>query len=278
MGVTTEQVILVTGATDGLGRAVATKLAERGATVLLHGRDETRLADSLERIRAETQNEKLRTYRADFSSLDEVGGMAERIVGDQDRIDVLVNNAGIGTALPGEGERMESRDGHELRFAVNYLAHFLLTRRLVSLIVSSAPARIVNVSSAGQAPIDFDDVMLERAYDGVQAYCQSKLAQIMLTFDLAEELRDESVTVNCLHPATYMPTKIVLHARGNAISSLEEGVEATLRLAADAELDGVTGRYFNGQNEARAHPQAYDPDARRRLRELSERLAGATGR
>jgi NAD(P)-dependent dehydrogenase (short-subunit alcohol dehydrogenase family) len=278
MRAATEQVILVTGATDGLGRAVATELATRGATLLLHGRDETRLADIVERIRAETQNEKLRTYRADFSSLDEVGGMAERIVGDQDRIDVLVNNAGIGTALPGDGERMESRDGHELRFAVNYLAHFLLTRRLVSLIVSSAPARIVNVSSAGQAPIDFDDVMLERAYDGVQAYCQSKLAQVMLTFDLAEELRDESVTVNCLHPATYMPTKIVLHARGSAISTLEEGVEATLRLAAGAELDGVTGRYFNGQNEARAHPQAYDPDARRRLRELSERLVGATGR
>jgi NAD(P)-dependent dehydrogenase (short-subunit alcohol dehydrogenase family) len=278
MRAATEQVILVTGATDGLGRAVATELAKPGAKLLLHGRDETRLAGTVERIRAETQNEKLRTYRADFSSLDEVGGMAERIVRDEDRIDVLVNNAGIGTALPGEGERMESRDGHELRFAVNYLAHFLLTRRLVSLIVSSAPARIVNVSSAGQAPIDFDDVMLERAYDGVQAYCQSKLAQVMLTFDLAEELRDESVTVNCLHPATYMPTKIVLHARGSAISTLEEGVEATLRLAADAELDGVTGRYFNGQNEARAHPQAYDPDARCRLRELSERLAGATGR
>ena len=236
------------------------------------------MADTAERIRAETQNDRLRTYRADFSSLDEVGGMAGRIGRDQDRIDVLVNNAGIGTTLPGDGERLESRDGHELRFAVNYLAHFLLTRRLVSLIVSSAPARIVNVSSAGQAPIDFDDVMLERAYDGVQAYCQSKLAQVMLTFDLAEELRDQRVIVNCLHPATYMPTKIVLHARGSAISTLEEGVEATLRLAANAELDGVTGRYFNGQNEARAHPQAYDPDARRRLRELSERLAGATGR
>jgi NAD(P)-dependent dehydrogenase (short-subunit alcohol dehydrogenase family) len=274
----TEQVVLVTGATDGLGKAVATELAERGATLLLHGRDETRLADTAERIRAETQNDRLHTYRADFSSLDEVGGMAGLIVRDQDRIDVLVNNAGIGTTLPGDGERLESRDGHELRFAVNYLAHFLLTRRLLSMIVSSAPARIVNVSSAGQAPIDFDDVMLERAYDGVQAYCQSKLAQVMLTFDLAEELRDQRVIVNCLHPATYMPTKIVLHARGSAISTLEEGVEATLRLAADAELDGVTGRYFNGQNEARAHPQAYDPDARRRLRELSERLAGATGR
>jgi NAD(P)-dependent dehydrogenase (short-subunit alcohol dehydrogenase family) len=273
-----EQVILVTGATDGLGRAVATELAARGATLLLHGRDETRLAGTAERIRAETQNDKLDTYRADFSSLEEVGRMAGRIVRDQDRIDVLVNNAGIGTALPGDGERMESRDGHELRFAVNYLAHFLLTRRLVSLIVSSAPARIVNVSSAGQAPIDFDDVMLQRSYDGVQAYCQSKLAQVMFTFDLAEELRDERVTVNCLHPATYMPTKIVLHARGSAVSTLEEGVEATLRLAANADLDGVTGRYFNGQNEARAHPQAYDPDARRRLRELSERLAGTSGR
>jgi NAD(P)-dependent dehydrogenase (short-subunit alcohol dehydrogenase family) len=271
---TAEQVIMVTGATDGLGRALATELAGRGATLLLHGRDEVRLADTVERIRAENANEKPRTYVADFSSLDEAGGMAERIERDQGRIDVLVNNAGIGTTLPGDGVRMESRDGHELRFAVNYLAHFLLTRRLESLIVRSAPARIVNVSSAGQAPIDFDDVMLERAYDGVQAYCQSKLAQVMLTFDLAEELRDAGVTVNCLHPASYMPTKIVMHARGSAVSTLEEGRDATMRLAADAALDGVTGRYFNGQSEARAHPQAYDPDARRRLRELSERLVG----
>jgi NAD(P)-dependent dehydrogenase (short-subunit alcohol dehydrogenase family) len=271
---TAEQVIMVTGATDGLGRALATELAGRGATLLLHGRDGARLADTVERIRAENANEKLRTYVADFSSLDEAGEMAERIQRDQGRIDVLVNNAGIGTTLPGDGVRMESRDGHELRFAVNYLAHFLLTRRLESLIVRSAPARIVNVSSAGQAPIDFDDVMLERAYDGVQAYCQSKLAQVMLTFDLAEELRDAGVTVNCLHPASYMPTKIVMHARGSAVSTLEEGRDATMRLAADAALDGVTGRYFNGQSEARAHPQAYDPDARRRLREFSERLVG----
>ena len=271
---TAEQVILVTGATDGLGRALAIELAGRGATLLLHGRDEARLADTVERIRAENGNERLRTYRADFSSLDEVGELAERIERDQERVDVLVNNAGIGTALPGGGVRMESRDGHELRFAVNYLAHFLLTRRLESLIVRSAPARIVNVSSAGQAPIDFDDVMLERTYDGVQAYCQSKLAQVMFTFDLAEERRDAGVTVNCLHPASYMPTKIVMHARGSAVSTLAEGLDATMRLAADAELEGVTGRYFNGRSEARAHPQAYDPDARRRLRELSERLVG----
>jgi NAD(P)-dependent dehydrogenase (short-subunit alcohol dehydrogenase family) len=116
--------------------------------------------------------------------------------------------------------------------------------------------------------------MLERGYDGVQAYCQSKLAQVMLTFDLADELRDRRITANCLHPATYMPTKIVTHDGRSPISSLEEGTAATLRLVVDPELDGVSGRYFDGQSEARANAQAYDVDARRRLRELSERLVG----
>lgn len=271
---TAEQVILVTGATDGLGRAVATRLAERGATLLLHGRDETRLADTVQRIGARRGTGKLRTYRSDFSSLAEVRDMAELVERGEERIDVIVNNAGVGSTLPGDGERVESRDGYELRFAVNYLAHFLLTRRLRSLIVRSAPARIVNVSSAGQAPIDFNDVMLERSYDGTRAYCQSKLAQIMFTFDLAEELRDAGITVNCLHPASLMPTKIVMHARGAAISTLEEGLDATLRLVADPELDRITGLYFDGRDEAQANPQAYNPDARRRLRELSERLVG----
>jgi NAD(P)-dependent dehydrogenase (short-subunit alcohol dehydrogenase family) len=267
-----DQVILVTGATDGLGKALAEELVARGATVLLHGRDDQRGRDAISQIADETGSDKLEWYRADLASLDEVSALAEAIGHDQDRIDVLVNNAGIGTNLPGEGKHLESRDGYELRFAVNYLAPFLLTRLLLPLITRSAPARIVNVSSAGQAPIDFDDVMLERSYSGVQAYCQSKLAQVMFTFDLAEEIRDENVTVNCLHPATYMPTKIVFAARGSAVSSLEEGVEATLRLTIDPELDGVTGRYYDGLRESRAHPQAYDPEARRRLRELSERL------
>jgi NAD(P)-dependent dehydrogenase (short-subunit alcohol dehydrogenase family) len=200
--------------------------------------------------------------------------MAERIQRERDELHALVNNAGIGTTLPGDGARLDSRDGYELRFAVNYLAHFLLTRLLQPLIVRSAPARIVNVSSAGQAPIDFDDVMLERRYNGVQAYCQSKLAQVMFTFDLAEEKRDTGVTANCLHPATYMPTKIVTHAGASPTSSLEKGTRAVLRLVADPELDGVSGRYFDGESEAAAHRQAYDPDARRRLRELSERLVG----
>src|SRR6266700_7390231 len=208
-----EHVILITGATDGLGKAVAMQLARTGATLLLHGRDETRGQRTLEEIRAQTGNTRLRWYRAGFSQLSQVRALAERLVREQERIDVLVNNVGIGTTLPGGGARQESEDGYELRFAVNYLAPFLLTRLLLPTLRQSAPARIVNVSSAGQAPIDFGDVMLERRYDGVQAYCQSKLALVMFTFDLAEELAGTGVTANCLHPATYMPTKMVLAER-----------------------------------------------------------------
>ncbi len=186
---------------------------------------------------------------------------------------ILITGATDGLGR-GDGRRMASRDGYELRFAVNYLAGYLLTRLLLGTLESSAPARIVNVSSAGQAPIDFDDVMLERNYSGVQAYCQSKLAQVMFTLDLAAELREREVTATCLHPATYMPTKMVLEGGIDPISSLQEGVDATLRLVADPELDGVSGRYFNGLRAADPHPQAFDADARRQLRELSDRLCG----
>jgi NAD(P)-dependent dehydrogenase (short-subunit alcohol dehydrogenase family) len=269
----TESTILITGATDGLGRAVATELARDGAHLLLHGRDDARGEGLLAELRAETGNERLQWYRADLASLPEVRELGERVAADHEQLHVLVNNAGVGTSIPGHGERLESADGHELRFAVNYLAPFLLTRLLVPLLVASAPARIVNVASAGQANIRFDDVMLEREYDGWQAYCQSKLALVMLTLDLADELRDRSVTANTLHPGTFMPTKMVLEAGREPVDSLETGVDATLRLIRDPDLDGVTGRYFDRQREERALDQAYDPAARARLRELSEQLA-----
>jgi NAD(P)-dependent dehydrogenase (short-subunit alcohol dehydrogenase family) len=267
-----QQTILITGATDGLGRALAHELAAGGATLLLHGRDEARGRDTLAEIERASANDKLRWLCADLASLEEVRGLGERVAAEVEHLDVLVNNAGIGTTVPGDGQRMESRDGYELRFAVNYLAGYLLTHLLLDTLERSAPARIVNVSSAGQAPIDFDDVMLERRYSGVQAYCQSKLAQIMFTFDLADALRERDVTATCLHPATYMPTKMVLASGTTPVSSLEEGVEATLRLVADPELDGVSGVYFNGLRQAEPHPQALDAHARAELRELSDRL------
>jgi NAD(P)-dependent dehydrogenase (short-subunit alcohol dehydrogenase family) len=269
-----EQTILITGATDGLGRGVATELAGRGATLLLHGRDETRGAETLAAIREATANERLRFYRADLASLEEVRELARRVDRDTERLDCLVNNAAIGTADPGGGERLESVDGHELRFAVNYLAVFVLTRMLAPLLARSAPARVVNVTSAGQASIDFDDLMLERRYDGLQAYGQSKLAQMMFTFDLAEELRDDGVTVNAVHPSTYMPTKMVRAAGISPASTLEDGVRATVRLIADPELDLTTGAYFDREHESAAHSQAYDEGARAALRSLSERLTG----
>jgi NAD(P)-dependent dehydrogenase (short-subunit alcohol dehydrogenase family) len=265
---------MITGATDGLGRALASELASAGATLLIHGRDESRGRQAIAELEAAAGDGQVHWLRADLSSLEEVRALARRVAGEWERLDVLVNNAGIGTTLPGEGRRLESEDGYELRFAVNYLAGYLLTRMLLEQLGGSAPARVVNVSSAGQAQIDFDDVMLERRYDGVQAYCQSKLAQIMFTFDLAEELDGEVVSATCLHPATYMPTKMVRAAGMSPISTLREGVESTLRLVAGPELEGVTGAYFNGIQPATPHPQALDRDARRRLRELSDRLCG----
>jgi NAD(P)-dependent dehydrogenase (short-subunit alcohol dehydrogenase family) len=264
-----EPKILVTGATDGLGKHVAFELATSGATVLLHGRNPERLQDTLEEIRNETGSEKLSSYLADLSSLGEVRALAKRVLTEQDRLDVLVNNAGVIAR-----ERRESEDGYELTFAVNYLAHFLLTRLLAPLLRDFAPARVVNVASAGQSPIDFDDVMLERSYDPMRAYTQSKLAQVMFTFELAEHLRDSGVTVNALHPASLMDTKMVLETFGRSMSTVEEGAEATVRLAASPELEGITGRYFDGTREGRANPQAYDAEARKRLWNLSEELCG----
>jgi NAD(P)-dependent dehydrogenase (short-subunit alcohol dehydrogenase family) len=270
-----ETVVLITGATDGLGRGVAERLAADGANVHLHGRDPERLAATAAEIQGNTGNKRLVTHLADLASLDEVRALAADVERSTDRLHVLISNAGIGTGKPDKTTRQESRDGYELRFAVNYLAGFLLTMQLLPLLRRSVPARIVNVASLGQAPIDFDDVMLEENYSGGRAYSQSKLAQITFGFELGERLLGDEITVNSLHPATYMPTKIVLEEAGHSIDSLEEGVEATVRLAISPDLELTTGRFFDRQREARAHDQAYDREARGRLWDLSVNLTGA---
>jgi NAD(P)-dependent dehydrogenase (short-subunit alcohol dehydrogenase family) len=262
-----EATILVTGATDGLGRRVAQELTAMGATVLLHGRSPERIEATLEELRSQTGSEKANSYLADLSSLEAVRNLAERILSGEDRLDVLVNNAGVISR-----ERKESEDGYELTFQVNYLSHFLLTRLLLPLLKDSA--RIVNVASAGQSPLDFSNLMLERGYDAMKAYSQSKLAQVMFTFELAERLRGTRVTVNALHPASLMDTKMVQSTFGYNMSTVEEGTEAVVRLAVSQEVDRVTGRYFDGKREARANRQAYDPQARDRLWVLSEQLCG----
>jgi NAD(P)-dependent dehydrogenase (short-subunit alcohol dehydrogenase family) len=264
-----EATILVTGATDGLGKHVASALARRGATVLVHGRSPERLEVTLEELRGQTSSQKVCSYLADLSSLAAVRDLADRILSEYDRLDVLVNNAGIIVQ-----ERKASEDGYELTFAVNYLSHFLLTSLLLPLLKDSAPARVVNVASAGQSPIDFSNLMLEQGYDAMRAYSQSKLAQVIFTFELAERLQGTGVTVNALHPASLMDTKMVHSTFGYTMSTVEEGARAVVRLAVSTEVERVTGRYFDGTREARADGQAYDKEAKQMLWELSEELCG----
>lgn len=262
---------LVTGATDGVGRVVAKALGKDGWRVLAHGRDRQRGEALVKEI--EQAGGSATFLQADLASLAEVRHLAAEVRKTTDRLELLINNAGIGTAGETPG-RQVSADGHELRFAVNYLAGFLLTYELLPLIKASAPARIVNVSSAGQQAIDFSDVMLTRHYSGVAAYCQSKLAQIMFTVDLAQELSGSGVIVNALHPSTYMNTTMVKRSGISPMSRVEDGAEAILQLAVSPKLKGRSGLYYNVLNESRANPQAYDAEARRRLRALSQELTG----
>jgi NAD(P)-dependent dehydrogenase (short-subunit alcohol dehydrogenase family) len=266
------KVALVTGSTDGLGKAVALKLADLGATVLIHGRNEERGNALVGAIKKSSPGCAM-FYRADFSSLAEVRELAAAVQKDHKRIHLLINNAGIGTAdSKGSKNRELSADGHELRFAVNYLSGYLLTRLLIPTLVAGAPSRVVNVASLSQRPIEFDDVMLERNYDAGRAYAQSKLAQIMFTQDLAPELAVKNITVNSLHPATYMDTTMVRSAGLAPRTSVEEGANAVLYVATSPELKLKSGLFFNGTREMQANAAAYDPEARRQLRELSERL------
>jgi len=270
---TDQQTIFITGATDGLGRALAHRLAAAGHVVLLHGRDQQKLDSTATEIADQHSISKPRTFRADLASLAEVRRLADEVLAAATRLDVFVSNAGIGFGEPDGRDRRTSADGYELRFAVNYLAGFLLTERLLPLLRQSAPARIVNIASLGQEPLDFDDLMLERDYSGIRAYCQSKLAQIMSGFELADRMPDGQVTVNSLHPATFMPTKMVLAER-SSVDTLEEGVHSTERLAIDPALAGVTGRFFDHTSEVTANAQAYDAAARAQLWTVSEQLTG----
>jgi NAD(P)-dependent dehydrogenase (short-subunit alcohol dehydrogenase family) len=259
-------IVLVTGATSGLGRYLAQQLARSGWSVLVHGRDPERtneLADEL--------GGGARPYVADMASLAAVRRLAEQVREDVPRLDVLVNNAGIGFGPP-DSARQVSQDGHELRFAVNYLAPVLLTQLLMPLLTASAPSRIVNVGSIGQIGFDPHDAEFEHGYNGLDAYRRAKLALAAFTFDLAGELRDAKVTVNCLHPATFMNTAMVIEGGIEPTSTVEEGGAATMRLITDPSLDGVTGEFFNGQVAARALPEAYDEGFRRDLREVTGRM------
>jgi NAD(P)-dependent dehydrogenase (short-subunit alcohol dehydrogenase family) len=261
-----QPVILVTGSTAGLGAEVARRLAADGVHVIVHGRSRERGEAMVAEIGADGRGSAA-FYTADLAELDQVRALADAILRDYDRLDVLVNNAGIWL---NDGQRHVNDAGHELHFAVNYLAGVVLTRRLLPLLERSAPARVVNVASAAQQPIDFQDLMLEDRYTPGLAYARSKLAQVLFTVDLATELADREITVVALHPATLMDTPMVRAAGVPPRSTVDEGADALMNLIVGPDIE--SGQYFDGLRPARAHAQAYDAEARARLREVTEAL------
>jgi NAD(P)-dependent dehydrogenase (short-subunit alcohol dehydrogenase family) len=262
-------VALVTGSTDGLGREVALRLGRAGYHVIIHGRNAERGEAVVQEIEAHEGSASL--IIADLASMAQVRQLAATVLRDYSRLDVLVNNAGIGR---GEDTtiRQETQDGFEMRLGVNYLSHFYLTRTLLPLLKASAPARIVNISSTAQQAFDFDNVMLERDYDGARAYAQSKLALIMMAIDLSEELEGTGVTANAVHPAVYMATTMVLSRGGTPMTTIDEGADPVLQVIV-SPIAG-SGNYYRQAENVRADAQAYDANARRQLRELAMRLTG----
>ena len=259
---------LVTGSTDGLGVELARQLGALGAFVIVHGRNAERGEEVVRKIQTAGPGDAA-FYRADLASLAEVRSLAAQVRARHKRLDLLINNA----AARNPGDRRVSTDGHEFVLAVNYLSHFLLTRELLPLLEAGAPARIVNVSSIAQSPIDFTDIPMERGkFNYFQAYGRSKLAQIMFTIDLAARLDPSKVTVTSLHPARSMNTPRVTLLGAEVASSVEEGAEAVMNLAVSPETKSKTGVYFNQLTEARANAQAYDAEARAKLWALSEQL------
>jgi NAD(P)-dependent dehydrogenase (short-subunit alcohol dehydrogenase family) len=230
---------------------------------VLDGRDAGRTDQLVAELRTEGEAEG---FVADLASLAQVRRLGEEVAAAHPRLDVLINNAGVGGGPRGSGREV-SADGHELRLAVNYLAPVALTRALLPQLKAGAPARIVNVGSAGQEPLDFDDPELTRGYSGMSAYCRSKFALAAHTFALAEELGDSGVSVNVLHPATYMDTAMVREGGIAPWNTVADGAPGVLALAT---RDLGTGGYFDGTRPARAHEQAYD-------REVQRRLAAVTG-
>jgi NAD(P)-dependent dehydrogenase (short-subunit alcohol dehydrogenase family) len=238
--------------------------------VLVHGRDGERAAEVVDKISRDGGSAE--AVLADLSSLAQVRMLVDRVSGDHGAVALLVNNAGLGAGKPPYRKRQLSQDGHELRLAVNYLAPALLARLMIPVLKDGAPARIVNIGSVGQAPVDFADLRMDKGYTGAQAYFRSKFALAVFSFNLAEELRGCGVTVNCLHPASLMNTRMVRESMIPPMSSVNAGREAVMNLAIGPAGGSGTGRYFDGLREARAHESTYDPAIRSRLGAVTDEL------
>jgi retinol dehydrogenase-12 len=270
MGEREDRVMLVTGATDGIGKQTALELLRKGAQVIVHGRTEAKVAATVEALRAAVPGAQVSGVTFDLASLAAVRAGAARVLAHHPQLHVLVNNAGVFLH-----QRQLTVDGHETTFAVNHLAPFLLTELLRERLVASGPARVVNVSSgthtSGQ--IDLKDLMQDRRYSGFAAYSASKLANVLHANALAARHDPAQLTANSLHPGV-IGTKLLTAGWGAGGGSLENGARTSVKLATDPGLAGVTGRYFSDAREAKAAPAAHDATLREGLWNASAKLVG----
>jgi retinol dehydrogenase 14 len=274
-----EKVCLITGATSGIGKATAMGLASMGASVVMVGRDRGRGEAALAEIKEKSANVSVHLLLANLSSQEEVRRLADEFKEAYPRLDVLINNAGVFRS-----DRTTTPDGLETTFAVNHLAHFLLTDLLLDVLKASAPSRIVNVSSGDHSngTIDFDDLQGEKGYKGAKAYSQSKLANVLFTYELAWRLEGTGVSANCLHPGAGIRTNFgsgvsgvlgfTVRALKPLMKSPEKGAETSIYLASSPEVEGLSSRYFAKKAGARSSVVSHDERLARRLWEVSEDL------
>ncbi|MHB8113646.1 MAG: SDR family oxidoreductase [Bellilinea sp.] len=281
------KVCMVTGATSGMGEMTARRLAELGATVILVGRSRERGDETLRRIVAATGNTSVELMLADLSSQAQIRQLVQQFKSRYQQLHVLVNNAGAWIT-----SRQESIDGIEMTFALNHLGYFLLTNLLLDTLKASAPARIINVASYGHVSgrIDFDDLQGRRGYNGMQAYRQSKLANVLFTYELARRLAGTGVTVNAVNPGLVatrfglnnfgvIPARIVnllLKLYGMVGTNAEQGAQTSIYLATSPNVEGVTGKYFERQTAVPSSEGSYDPATASRLWQVSEAMTGLT--
>lgn len=275
------KICMVTGATSGIGAVTARVLAQKGAHVIIVARNVNRCENTVDEIVQTTGNHSVEYMLADLSNQSEIHDLAKVYQDKYDHLDVLVNNAG-GFFM----SRLESADGIEMTFALNHLNYFLLTNLLLDTIKASAPARIVNVSSAAHqaANINFDDLQGKKRYSGWQAYGQSKLANILFTYELDRRLEGTGITVNTLHPGMVATNfgannagilgNVMRHFMNLFSIGVEEGAQTSIYLASSPEVEGVSGKYFVKKNSVPSSSASYDESTAQKLWQVSEEMTG----
>jgi retinol dehydrogenase-14 len=276
-----EKICLVTGANSGIGKVTAKALAAGGATVIMVCRNRDKGEAARDEIIRVTRNENVSLVIADFSDLSQIRRLAAGVKAKYPRLHALVNNAGAYNS-----DRKLTVDGYETTFEVNHLGYFMLTVELLDLLKSSAPARVVNVSSEAHrsARINFDDLNLEKGYGGWKAYGQSKLANVLFTYELSRRLKGSGVTANCMHPGV-VGTDLFNKIGGFAgkfmrlfapfMRTPEKGADTVIWLASSPEVEGITGKYFVDRKERTTNPESYDTAIAARLWEVSERMCSS---